>query len=126
MGTWMALVVGAVAGWLIVGSALLLDQRRIDDPVGAFPVHGVCGGWGCMAIGILPNAHLEAGSTSFMIQLIGTASICDWSFTTMSLLFLGLKAAGILRVSPEEEQTGLDISEHGMHAYPADGLAQAG
>ncbi len=125
MDHWMALVVGAVSGALIIGGVMLLDKLQIDDPVGAFPVHGLCGVWGCMAIGILPNTHLAGGSTSFMIQLIGTVAICGWAFITMLGLFAALKAAGILRVSPEEEQTGLDISEHGMHAYPADSLPKA-
>lgn len=126
MSTWMALVVGVVSGFLIVGGVMLLDKLQIDDPVGAWPVHGLCGVWGCMAIGILPNTHLDSGATTFMTQLIGTVSICGWSFGTMAILFAGLKAAGILRVSPEEEQTGLDISEHGMHAYPAESLSKAG
>jgi Amt family ammonium transporter len=58
-----------------------------------------------------------------MIQLIGTASICAWAFITMSIVFGVLKAVGMLRVSPQEEQAGLDISEHGMHAYPSDAVA---
>ncbi len=125
MDHWMALVVGAVSGALIIGGVMLLDKLQIDDPVGAFTVHGLCGVWGCMAIGILPNTHLAGGSTSFMTQLIGTVTICGWAFVTMLGLFAALKVAGILRVSPEEEQTGLDISEHGMHAYPADSLPNA-
>lgn len=141
MTQWWAIVVGGVSGALIIGGVMLLDKLQIDDPVGAFPVHGLCGVWGCMAIGILPNAHTTksiaeflngapipdyAPSTSFMIQTIGTVAICGWAFVTMLGLFAVLKAAGILRVSPEEEQTGLDISEHGMHAYPADSLPKAG
>jgi ammonium transporter, Amt family len=111
---------------LIVGGVILLDKLQIDDPVGAFPVHGLCGVWGCLAIGLLPNTHLAAGNTTLMTQLIGTASICGWSFVTMAVLFGILKLLGLLRVSPEEEQTGLDISEHGMHAYPVEGLNRAG
>lgn len=141
MTTWMSIVVGLVAGCIIVGGVLLLDKLQIDDPVGAFPVHGLCGVWGCMAIGILPNAHTTASAanvifgtpeaefepaTNFMTQLIGTTAICGWAFATMAVLFVILKVAGILRVSPEEEQTGLDISEHGMHAYPAESLPKAG
>lgn len=126
MSTWMALVVGVVSGLLIVAGVLMLDKLKIDDPVGAWPVHGLCGMWGCLAIGILPNTHLESGSTSLMVQLIGTLSICAWAFVTMLVLFSVLKVAGLLRVSAEEEQTGLDISEHGMHAYPAEGLPKAG
>jgi Amt family ammonium transporter len=119
MTDWMAIVVGAVAGAIVIGGIMLLDKLKIDDPVGAFPVHGLCGIWGCMAIGILPNSHLESGATNFVTQLIGTASICGWSFVTMLVLFSVLKGMGVLRVSAEEEQQGLDISEHGMQAYPA-------
>ncbi len=115
-----AIAVGAIAGVLVVGGIILLDKLKIDDPVGAWPVHGLCGVWGCMAIGILPNTHLAAGDTSFMTQLIGTASICGWAFATMGVLFGALKAAGMLRVTAEEELAGLDVSEHGMHAYPAE------
>lgn len=117
MSNWMAIVVGLVAGALIIGGVMLLDKLRIDDPVGAFPVHGICGVWGCMAIGILPNAHLDSGATSFGVQLIGTLSIAGWSFVTMLILFTVLKGIGILRVSEEDEQKGLDVSEHGMQAY---------
>jgi Amt family ammonium transporter len=125
MSTWMAIVVGVVSGILIIAGVMLLDKLQIDDPVGAWPVHGLCGIWGCMAIGILPNSHLESESTNFMTQLIGTAAICGWAFVTMLILFGALKAIGILRVGPEEEQSGLDISEHGMHAYPAEGVSKA-
>ena len=126
MSTWMAIVVGVVSGLLIIGGVLLLDKLQIDDPVGAFPVHGLCGVWGCMAIGILPNTHLAAGNTTFLTQLIGTAAICGWALATMFVLFGVLKAIGVLRVTQEEEQTGLDISEHGMHAYPAESLPKVG
>lgn len=115
-----AIAVGGVAGILVIAGILLLDKLKIDDPVGAWPVHGLCGVWGCMAIGILPNTHLASGATSFMTQLIGTAAICGWAFAMMTVVFVGLKFAGLLRVSPQEEQAGLDVSEHGMHAYPAD------
>jgi Amt family ammonium transporter len=114
-----AIVVGLVSGVLIIAGVMLLDKLKIDDPVGAWPVHGLCGVWGCMAIGILPNTHLEGPepATSFGTQLTGTLAICAWSFVTMLVLFSILKATGILRVSEAEEQKGLDISEHGMQAY---------
>lgn len=114
-----SIVVGAIAGAIVVAGVLLLDKLKIDDPVGAFPVHGLCGIWGCMAIGILPNAHNtgEEPATDFFIQLIGTASICAWAFVTMLVVFAVLKALGMLRVSAEEETSGLDVSEHGMRAY---------
>ncbi len=115
-----SIAVGAIAGAIVVAGVLLLDKLQIDDPVGAFPVHGLCGIWGCMALGILPNAHLESEATSFMTQLIGTAAICGWAFVTMGIVFAILKGMGILRVSAEEETSGLDVSEHGMRAYSAD------
>ncbi len=117
MTDWMAILVGVVAGVLVTFGILLLDKLKIDDPVGAWPVHGLCGIWGCMAIGILPNTHLNSGVTSFGTQLTGTLAICAWSFVTMLILFSVMKAMGILRVSQAEEQKGLDISEHGMKAY---------
>jgi Amt family ammonium transporter len=73
--------------------------------------------WGCLAIGILPNAHLDSGATTLGTQLTGTLAICGWSFVTMLGLFVALKAMGILRVTQAEEQKGLDVSEHGMQAY---------
>lgn len=112
MSHWQAMIVGAVAGVLVIAGTLMLEKLKIDDPVGAWPVHGLCGIWGCLAIGILtPDV------ASFGTQLKGTAIICAWSFITMLILFSILKATGLLRVSPEEEQQGLDISEHGMAAY---------
>lgn len=117
MSDWSSILVGAIGGVLVVGGIMLLDKLKIDDPVGAWPVHGLCGIWGCLAIGIIPNGYLEDGTTNFGIQAIGALSICAWGFLTMLVLFGILKACGLLRVSPEEEQQGLDISEHGMAAY---------
>ncbi len=112
MSAWQAMIVGAVAGVLVIAGIMMLEKVKIDDPVGAWPVHGLCGIWGCLAIGILTPSV-----ASFATQLKGTAIICGWSFVTMLILFSILKAVGLLRVSPEEEQQGLDISEHGMAAY---------
>ncbi len=106
------IVIGAVAGVLVVAGILLLDKLRIDDPVGAFPVHGLCGIWGGLATGIFGGHPLKA-------QIIGSLVIPLWAFVTMFALFSILKIIGLLRVSPEDEQAGLDITEHGMHAYPA-------
>ncbi len=114
-----ALIIGPVAGALIIGGVLLLDKLKIDDPVGAFPVHGLCGVWGCLAIGIL-----HGDVSSFAVQLKGTVLICGWAFATMFVLFGALKAMGVLRVTEAEEQKGLDVSEHGMQAYG--GTAMAG
>ncbi len=121
-GNAMAIVIGGVAGVLVVLAIIALDKLKIDDPVGAFPVHGVCGVWGCMALGIFSNKHFEGMFSGFTIQAIGTLAICGWSFVTMSIVFAVLKAIGQLRVTPAEEHAGLDISEHGMHAYPSDAI----
>jgi Amt family ammonium transporter len=115
-----SILIGAVAGAIVVGGVMLLDRLKIDDPVGAFPVHGLCGVWGCMVLGFLKNSHLDSGATNFGIQAIGTFSIAAWAFVTMFILFAVLKALQILRVSPEEESIGLDVSEHGMRAYTAE------
>lgn len=121
-----AIAIGVVAGVLVVAGILLLDKLRIDDPVGAWPVHGLCGVWGGIATGIFGTIPLDdAGNAIFAsrgafiwAQCYSTAIICVWAFATMFVLFWVLKACGILRVAPEDEQVGLDVSEHGMHAYP--------
>ncbi|MGE4003933.1 MAG: ammonium transporter, partial [Planctomycetaceae bacterium] len=114
-----ALAIGAIAGAIVFFGVLLLDVLKIDDPVGAVPVHAFCGVWGGLATGIfgdIPDGLATRGEF-FLVQLKSTAIISTWAFVTMLIVFYGLKAAGILRVSPEEEQRGLDISEHGMEAY---------
>ena len=93
----------------------------MDDPVGAFPVHGLCGIWGGIATGIFGRYENEAGEMvryALGTQILGSIVIPLWAFGTMALIFYGMKAVGILRVSPEDEQAGLDVTEHGMHAYP--------
>lgn len=122
---WESLVIGAAGGALVVLGILMLDKLKIDDPVGAWPVHGLCGVWGGIATGIfgdLPDGIETVGGFIF-VQSIATLVICAWAFFTMLGVFLALKAVGFLRVSAEEEQAGLDISEHGMHAYPSDGVS---
>lgn len=121
-----AMIIGAAAGVLIVAGVVLLDKLRIDDPVGAWPVHGLCGMWGVLATGIFgeygpvdDKAIDSAIYGNMTAQLVGIAVLAAWAFITMFVIFLGLKAIGILRVSAEEEAQGLDISEHGMSAYTA-------
>lgn len=120
-----AMVIGLVSGALVVIGIILLDKLRIDDPVGAWPVHGLCGIWGGIATGIFGDLPEGIGSVGkfVQVQLIGTFAIIAWAFVTMFAVFLLLKTIGFLRVTPEEEQAGLDISEHGMHAYPSDAVA---
>ena len=105
-----AIIIGAVAGILVVVGVKMLDAMKIDDPVGAWPVHGLNGIWGGIATGIF-------GGHPIVAQIIGSIAIPLWGFATMLILFLILKAAGILRVSRDEEMKGLDISEHEEEAY---------
>lgn len=109
-----ALIIGGIAGVLVCFACLALDKLQIDDPVGAFPVHGVCGMWGGIATGIFGVAD----GLSLQTQLIGTLAIGGWALGTSLILFGFLKVIGQLRVSAEEEVEGLDIHEHGMYAYP--------
>ena len=97
----------------------LLVSLKIDDTVGAWPVHGLCGIWGGLATGIFGGHPMGA-------QIVGSIAIPLWAFVTSFVLFSILKAIGILRVSPEEEQAGLDISEHGSGAYHLPGMGVAG
>jgi Amt family ammonium transporter len=107
-----SLIIGAVAGILVTLAVVALDKLQIDDPVGAFPVHGVCGVWGGLATGIFGEG------CSLYPQVVGTLSIAAWALGASLVMFYMLKAVGQLRVSAEEELAGLDITEHGMYAYP--------
>ena len=118
-----ALLIGSISGVIVIAGIMALDKLKSDDPVGAFPVHGLCGVWGCVAMGLFGNLPEVEGvvltRAAFIgVQLLGTVVICLWAFGTMLGVFALLKALGILRVSREEEIAGLDITEHGMHAYP--------
>jgi Amt family ammonium transporter len=114
-----ALIIGAVAGLLVVGGMVLLEKVKIDDPVGAWPVHGLCGIWGGLATAIFSD------SATFGVQLLGSAVYAGWAFVTMLAVFFALKAIGILRVSETEELEGLDLSEHGTVNYPEFGPSVA-
>ena len=105
-----AIIIGAVAGVLVIMGIKLLDKLRIDDPVGAWPVHGLCGLWGGLATWIF-------GGHPMVAQIVGSVVVPLWAFGTMFILFSVLKAFGMLRVSAAEEVRGLDIGEHGEEAY---------
>jgi Amt family ammonium transporter len=105
-----AIIIGLVAGVLVVLGIRMLDALKIDDPVGAFPVHGLCGVWGGLATWIF-------GGHPMVAQIVGSLVIPLWAFVTLFALFSILKAAGMLRVSEDEELRGLDIGEHGEEAY---------
>ena len=122
VSTWSSLIIGGVAGVLVVLAILGLEKFKIDDPVGAFPVHGVCGIWGGIATGLFGTGSDLARGEYIWVQLYSTVIICVWAFATMYALFFVLNQFGQLRVSREEEEMGLDLSEHGMRAY-GDSLA---
>ena len=107
-----ATMIGAVGGLLVVGSIVMLDKLRIDDPVGAISVHGVVGIWGLMAVCFTnPDA-------TFVAQLIGLVSIFAWVFIMSFIVWFVIKKTVGIRVSEEEEYEGVDISECGLEAYP--------
>ena len=109
---WAAVVIGTIAGVLVIWASTALEKLKIDDPVGAFPVHGVCGIWGGIAAAIF-------GGQPFVAQIVGSLVIPLWAFVIALITFGTLKAFKALRVSPEEETMGLDLSEHGASAYGA-------
>ncbi len=111
-----SIIIGAVAGTIVVLSVLFFDKIKVDDPVGAISVHGVNGAWGTLAAGIF-----NMGGTSAKIigvQMLGIGAAFVWTFTTAFILFKVIDMTVGLRVSPEEELEGLDYSEHGGNAYP--------
>ncbi|MEM9773804.1 MAG: ammonium transporter [Chloroflexota bacterium] len=119
--SFSALAIGFIAGLLVVGGMVLLERLQIDDPVGAWPVHGLCGIWGGLATAIFGHP----GTAGIGVQLLGSVIYASWAFITMFGVFYALKAAGILRVSKTEELEGLDIGEHGGVSYPEFGSTTA-
>jgi Amt family ammonium transporter len=108
---WWAVLVGLISGIIVVFSVVIIDKLKIDDPVGAISVHGVCGNWGTIAVGIF-------GGMNLVTQVIGTVAISVFAFVASFIIFLVVKMVLGLRVSEEEEIGGLDVGEHGAEAYP--------
>jgi Amt family ammonium transporter len=122
-----AVIIGLIAGPLVVFSADWLDALKIDDPVGAVPVHLFNGIWGTLAVGLFASSAGNTGTTGLfygggaqllVAQIIGVAGVGIWTVLTAGVLFFAIKATIGLRVSAEEEASGLDIGEHGASAYP--------
>ncbi len=118
MAMWSSIVIGLVAGSIVVFSVVFFDRIRIDDPVGAISVHLTCGIWGTLAVGIFSPEH------SLWTQMIGVGAYAAAAGGGALVLFGALKLVVGIRVTPEEEAEGLDLAEHGMHAY--DGLGSIG
>ncbi len=115
-----AFIIGVLAGVLVVFSIMFFDKVRVDDPVGAISVHGVCGIWGTIAVGIFKDFspdELEKGA-GLLTQILGTFAISAFTFIFSLVVFGIIKAVIGIRVSEEEESEGLDIGEHGIEAYP--------
>jgi ammonium transporter, Amt family len=110
-----AILIGAIAGTIIVFAVSLIDKLKLDDPVGAIAVHLVCGIWGTLAVGIFGQL---SGMNQFISQLIGVASYAAICITSSFVIIYIMKKTVGIRVSEKEELEGLDTHEHGMNAYP--------
>lgn len=110
-----AILIGAIAGAIIVFAVSLIDRLKLDDPVGAIAVHLVCGIWGTLAVGVF--GELASGA-QFVSQLIGVVSYAAICIISSFLIIFTLKKTVGIRVSEKEELEGLDAHEHGMDAYP--------
>ncbi len=137
-----AVIVGFIGGGLVVASVIFIDRKGIDDPVGAVSVHGVCGVWGTLAVGLFAvngDAFVDAafpledgteytasglfyggGINQLLVQLAGVVIVAAWVLITTGILFSVLKATMGLRVSEQEEREGLDVHEHGAPGYAPD------
>ncbi|MGB5647728.1 MAG: ammonium transporter [Muriicola sp.] len=109
-----AVVIGFIAGLIIVLGVAFIDKIRLDDPVGAVTVHLICGMWGTLAVGIF---GAKAGGEQFLYQLAGVGAAATFCSLSAFLIFYTLKKTVGIRVSKEEELDGLDLHEHGMDAY---------
>jgi len=116
-----ALIIGVLAGLLVVLAVEFIDKVvKIDDPVGAISVHGVCGAFGTLMVGFFSTSQgllYGHGAALLKSQLIGVAAIAGWAIAASVILFLGLKYFNGLRVEKRVEEEGLDTYEHGESAY---------
>src|SRR5579864_5097589 len=132
-----SIILGGIAGVIVVLGVELLEWLRIDDPIGAVPVHGFCGIWGTLSLGLFAAGQYGApgafgadtsaplkglfyggGTTLLAAQAIGSATITAATFVVSLVLMYAVNATGLLRVSAEGETLGLDLHEHGISAYP--------
>jgi Amt family ammonium transporter len=109
-----AVVIGLIAGAIIVLGVALIDRLKLDDPVGAVTVHLICGMWGTLAVGIFGSM---AGGQQFLYQLAGVGAAGAFCAITAFIIIFTLKKTVGIRVPREEELDGLDLHEHGMDAY---------
>jgi len=130
---WAAVVIGAIAGALVVGGVYFWEAVKVDDPVGAVSVHGLCGVWGVLSVGLFADGTYGLGTTSapfvtglfygggagqLIAQAIGAAVCVAWALGVGLIVFKVMDKMFGIRVTPEEELKGLDVIEHGTPAYP--------
>src|ERR1700719_2770658 len=132
-----AILLGGIAGVIVVAAVEALEWLRIDDPIGAVPVHGACGIWGTLSLGLFASGQYGStgpfaadnsapltglfyggGTTLLIAQAIGSAIITVATFSVAMVVMLAVNAMGVLRVTAEGEEYGLDLHEHGISAYP--------
>jgi Amt family ammonium transporter len=126
-----SIVVGAVGGILVYYAVEFIESLKIDDPVGAFSVHGACGIWGTIAIGLFAQPELAfgyfagkggllagGGFEMLITQVIGSLSVIAATAVMAYIMFSALKAFNLLRVHPAADKLGIDAFEHGVSAYP--------
>ncbi len=132
-----AVLLGGIAGVVVILGVDLLEWLRIDDPIGAVPVHGICGIWGTLSLGLFASGQFGAsgptgpdnsvalkglfyggGTTLLTAQAIGSATITLATFAAAMVVMLAVNAMGMLRLSAEAELYGMDLHEHGISAYP--------
>ena len=126
--SWASIVIGAIGGAICFASSRTLVKFKIDDPLDAFPVHGACGAWGCIAVGLFctdvytynDNAYqglFYGGGSLLGVQILGVLTEILWVGGMTGIMFFTLSFTGLLRVSEEEEARGLDMTEHEGPAY---------
>ena len=125
---WAAALIGLVAGVMVLVVVDIIEWFEIDDPVGAFAVHGSCGMMGTIAVGLLGHPALTINKKAGLflgggfdllgVQLGGIAAIALFTVAFSFLMFVPLKAVGLLRVSEEADRIGIDVYEHGASAWP--------
>jgi Amt family ammonium transporter len=124
---WAAIIIGFVAGVVMYATLIFVDRIGVDDPLGAIAAHGMGGIWGTLSAGLFTTPTLAAvgqpglfyggGFTQLGVQALGIVASGGFVFLTSYAVFALLKATIGLRVKPEEELNGLDISEHGVYGY---------
>jgi Amt family ammonium transporter len=122
-----SVIVGAIAGVIVVYGVAFVDKIGIDDPVGAVAVHGICGAFGTIAVGLFAAKDIDGvvkqgllwggGVDQLLVQIVGVVAIAAWTLVTSGILFFVLKKTVGLRVSEQEEREGLDIHEHTGPGY---------